>query len=756
MPVEGVVARMMRAGRYVFGGTSNGWMGPGQPITPSAPQAAVEGRLTQYPVAVNTQILTKGEGIGYAALRSMADTTDIVRLLIELRKDQLKALQWGIQKRGQSRSVRGRSGASDATTKRLEAFFESPDRENPFQEWLSALLEDMYVIDAATIYIQRTRGGQPYALRAIDGATIKRLIDEKGYTPPPPAPAYQQILYGTVAADYTSEDMLFRRRNVRTNKLYGFSHVEQIVVTAKTWLARQASNLEYYDAGSVPDGFLSAHKDWTTQEIKLYDDLMNVRLSGQIAERKKVVITPWDSKFTQTKQAALMDPFDEWLARIACFCFSVPPTPFVKQMNRATADTANISSLETGLGRDKVWVQQLLSGIIASTFGEPDYEFVFLDKEAQDPLERAQIDQIYVQAGVLLPNEVRADLGLADLPEQQAGEPQISGKEVVLDPSKPDGDVAAGPSILAPATQAAAPAPNAGAEKSAHAHLHKRDTSRMTKPMLAISEAIEVAFEEMRQTVRKTAHGLNKAAADDGRRTPEDLAAWEGFVSAFDTSPLSLAWDDLNGTITAVATKGARAQIAQIIADGELTAEEAHEAIQPEYHEVAPTVEGGQIVNQPAKVDLLSYRDPDAVQWAEQHAGELLTKDGTGGELADATRNMLRRTLKQAIADKLTDKQIADLLERDYAFSAERAQVIARTEVRNAIGHGALAGAQRVGMAVKRWRLSDDEGPCPECTANAEQLWVPIAVPFISGAMAPLQHPHCRCSVSYRKSDRAQ
>lgn len=752
MPVEGVVARMMRAGRYVFGGSSNGWMGPGQPITPSAPKEAVEGRSTQYPVAVNTQILTKGEGIGYAALRSMADTTDIVRLLIELRKDQLKALQWGVQKRGQSRSVRGRSGASDATTKRLEAFFESPDRENPFQEWLSALLEDMYVIDAATIYIQRTRGGQPYALRAIDGATIKRLIDEKGYTPPPPAPAYQQILYGTVAADYTSEDMLFRRRNVRTNKLYGFSHVEQIVVTAKTWLARQASNLEYYDAGSVPDGFLSAHKDWTTQEIKLYDDLMNVRLSGQIAERKKVVITPWDSKFTQTKQPALMDPFDEWLARIACFAFSVPPTPFVKQMNRATADTANISSLETGLGRDKVWVQQLLSGIIASTFGQPDYEFVFLDKEAQDPLERAQIDQIYVQAGVLLPNEVRADLGLADLPEQQAGEPQISGKEVVLDPSKPEGDIAAGPNALAPAPQAQATAP-APAEKM---HLHKRDTSALTKPMRAIAEAMEVAFEDMRQNAVKAAGTLRKATADDGRRTAEDLAAWEGFAESFDTAPLSLAWDDLHGTITAVATNGARAQIAQIIADGELTSQEAHAAIQPEYHEVAPTIEGGKVVAQPAKVDLLSYRDPDAVQWADQHAAELLTKDGTGGELADATRNMLRSTLKQAVADKLSDKQIADLLERDYAFSTERAQLIARTEVRNAIGHGALAGAQRVGMQVKGWRVSDDEGPCPLCEANQAQGWIPIDNPFVSGAMAPLQHPRCRCSASYRKAPPAQ
>ncbi|MGB6535071.1 MAG: hypothetical protein WBF58_03820, partial [Xanthobacteraceae bacterium] len=42
-------------------------------------------------------------------------------------------------------------------------------------------LEDMFVIDAATLYCQRTRSGQLCALAQIDGATIKRVIDDWGH-----------------------------------------------------------------------------------------------------------------------------------------------------------------------------------------------------------------------------------------------------------------------------------------------------------------------------------------------------------------------------------------------------------------------------------------------------------------------------------------------------------------------------------------------------------------------------------------------
>jgi hypothetical protein len=42
------------------------------------------------------------------------------------------------------------------------------------------LVEDMLVIDAATIYPRYTRGGSLYSLDIVDGATIKPLIGEDG------------------------------------------------------------------------------------------------------------------------------------------------------------------------------------------------------------------------------------------------------------------------------------------------------------------------------------------------------------------------------------------------------------------------------------------------------------------------------------------------------------------------------------------------------------------------------------------------
>ena len=90
-------------------------------------------------------------------------------------------------------------------------------------------------------------------------------------------------------------------------------------------------------------------------------------------------------------------------------------------------------------------------------------------------------------------------------------------------------------------------------------------------------------------------------------------------------------------------------------------------------------------------------------------------------------------------------------LQDAYAFSPARAELIARTEVRNALGAGGLAGAKAVGMQSKSWLLSNDEGPCPKCESNAAQKWIPIDKPYVSGALAPLQHPNCRCDQIYRR-----
>jgi hypothetical protein len=49
------------------------------------------------------------------------------------------------------------------------------------------------------------------------------------------------------------------------------------------------------------------------------------------------------------REPVLKDDFDEWLAWVVCFAFSLPPTAFVKQTNRATAETQQETATTEGL-----------------------------------------------------------------------------------------------------------------------------------------------------------------------------------------------------------------------------------------------------------------------------------------------------------------------------------------------------------------------------------------------------------------------
>ncbi|MBS0200298.1 MAG: phage portal protein [Proteobacteria bacterium] len=445
-PIDpGFVARAAAGLRFAFTGKGD-WFGPGDPQVTQAP-ADVAGRVFDYPTAINTtpSIRPVG-GYTYAQLRTFADSCDIVRLLVETCKDKLVAQAWAIRPIDQTKEP----GAREAKITKL---LQRPDGEHRWADWLRMVLEDMYVLDAASIYVQRTYGGDLFALRPIDGATIKRLIDPRGWTPAAPAPAYQQILKGLPAVDYTTAELIYRPRNVRTHKVYGYSHVEQIVATAQLWINRQISNLDYYEAGNLPEGFLQGGADWTPDQIAQFQLALDAMLSGNSAERRKVRIIPHDAKYQEAKEPALKSDFDEWLARIACFALGLPPTPFIKQMNRSSSDNDKQSSEESGIEPIRKWVKSVIDDIVQVYIGHDDIEFTWVDADAQDPLERAQIDAIYIANKVVTADEVRADLGLDPLTPAQKEElnppppPQLApddGKAQPADEQNADGQPAQG------------------------------------------------------------------------------------------------------------------------------------------------------------------------------------------------------------------------------------------------------------------------------------------------------------------------
>jgi hypothetical protein len=404
-----------------------------QPVAQNEPGA--KGRTWDFPVAVNMRLTPRQEeAVSFGQLRALADGYDLLRLAIETRKDQMCRLSFTIKPRDPKKQP-------DERCTQLQEFFRFPDGFNDWQTWLRMVLEDMLVIDAATVYPRPTRGGGLFALEPVDGATIRRVLDATGRTPTAPDPAYQQIIKGLPAVNYSADELIYRPRNPRTNRIYGYSPVEQIITTVNIALRRQIHQMQYYTDGSTPDLIMSLPKEWNPDQIKQFDLWWAAKLEGNTAARRGTMFVPDGAKPIDTKERALKDEYDEWLARVVCYAFSLSPQAFTKQMNRATADTAKDIAAEEGLAPIMQWTKSLVDYIVAKYLNAPDLEMGWDDERDHDPLQQAEINKIYVDAKILHPDEVRADLGRDPLtPEQKADmnpppPPALGGPD---DPSEPD------------------------------------------------------------------------------------------------------------------------------------------------------------------------------------------------------------------------------------------------------------------------------------------------------------------------------
>ena len=70
----------------------------------------------------------------------------------------------------------------------------------------------------------------------------RRLLDETGRRPVPPAPSYEQVIHGRPWRLLSDAELIYLPRNRRPHKAYGLSPVEQIVLTVNIGLRRQVGN----------------------------------------------------------------------------------------------------------------------------------------------------------------------------------------------------------------------------------------------------------------------------------------------------------------------------------------------------------------------------------------------------------------------------------------------------------------------------------------------------------------------------------
>ena len=387
-----------------------GVFSPGEPLAPIAQEPV---RAFDFPLSINSTIQPRAyEPFGFRQLRAFANV-ELVRLAIETRKDQIERLDWMIQP--------AKGAWVDPADPRLAvqtAFWRRPDGVTPFATWLRLLLEDLLALDAPAIERRRNRAGVLIGLDVIPGETIHPMVDDTGRRPTGPTDvAYQQVIKGVAWANLTNADLIYAPRNPRPNHNYGFGPVEQIIVTINTVLRRQAAQLAWFTESNLPAGLLTGLDSWTADQLRDMQLWLDSKLSGVTAEQAKLLWVPSGTRYQAFKDAPIKDDFDEWLARVVCYAFSLPPTAFVRQMNRGTANADQDRGLEEGLEPLKRWAKRLIDSVIQDDLGCPDLEFAWNDAPTVDPMQQAQIDDLSLRNGSATVDEVRARRGLGPLPK---------------------------------------------------------------------------------------------------------------------------------------------------------------------------------------------------------------------------------------------------------------------------------------------------------------------------------------------------
>ena len=412
-PIEpGIIDRLSGALR----GMRDGWFGPGVPAPPVAPEGSE--RVLDYPTGYNLSYAPRrGEPITFAQLRSISEGLPILRFVIETRKDQVSKLDWSFrfkQKPGESKAQAAKRSVDDPKLNALRKFFQSPDGVHDWEQWSRMLLEDMLVIDAATLYVRRTNGGAPVEVEVFDGSTINVVIDERGKPI-----GYQQIIKGVPGETFVATELVYRPRNVRPGKLYGFSPVEQLVLLANIALRRDLTRLYEYTEGNIPAGFIKANKDWSVEQIKAFDLWLNTKLAGNLQQRGKLIVIPdcGDPIFPQ--RDALKDEFDDLMNRLVCYCFSVSPSNLVPQVNRATAESAHEEARLEGYLPSMRWLAATVERVVTVGWGYDDVEFAWESERDEDSKKQMEVDTGYVTGKILTPDEIRDDLGREALTDKQ-------------------------------------------------------------------------------------------------------------------------------------------------------------------------------------------------------------------------------------------------------------------------------------------------------------------------------------------------
>jgi hypothetical protein len=423
--------------------SDNDWPSAMQPVQPMGPPKAEPLRFP-FNWGQNLNFTPRYDATYSAAQLRQRAKYPLARICIQNNKDIISRLPRQVRLKslpGESARERKARSKNDTTLKMLNDFFDRPNEEHDWSEFIRPVLDDLFVIDAPAVFLCRSTAksntGKIVGLRWLEGASITRLVEEHGWTPPPPYPAYQQLWEGYPRVDLTTDQLVYRPANIcpRDNVssyLYGYSPTEMVAEEIDIGWARLNFVKAFYEKGEIPQAMHFVPKGTPPDKIKEAQQWIDEYLAGQLGRRRGLQIFQGfqeDGKSEQVffpKEPELADIFDDMHIRKICFAYGTSPQRLMRMMNRASAIANQESAEEEGTLPWLDWLERFCNYILQVKMGYTQYEMSFDALQELDALKRAQADKIDISIGLKTRNQVLEDRG-----EEPSDEPAADELSVI-------------------------------------------------------------------------------------------------------------------------------------------------------------------------------------------------------------------------------------------------------------------------------------------------------------------------------------
>jgi 8-oxo-dGTP pyrophosphatase MutT (NUDIX family) len=461
-----------------------GPMSPIQPVPVDQPPPGGEfpdPRWWQYRTGWNLPTQPGTEGLKLASfdqLYTLASKYSVARACIELRKEEIRGLDWEIQLtpkaakayQGDHKAMRDFGERAAEATR----FFRHPDPDFwNFGSFLDALLEEIFVYDALALVFRPKYGkglgrgllgSDLDSIRLVSGPTVRPLLDMHGGKPRPPAPAYQQFLYGVPRSDYQTiiagsdiDDyglagaevnsfragtMLYAPLVSRRETPYGFPPVERALLPIISGLQKQEFQLDYFQEGTVPACYISpGDPNMTPTQIRELQDALN-GIAGDPAYHLKVIVLPPGSKVDPQRNVDLSDSFDLLVQLQVAMAFDVQPieVDILPNIGGAIGGGSGVGASAARFAAQEardiksrkstkpllMYLGDIFNYALQDICGQQDMQFAF--EGLTDDEDKADITELgvqQVQNGIASIDEVRERLDLAPWGLSETSEPVV-------------------------------------------------------------------------------------------------------------------------------------------------------------------------------------------------------------------------------------------------------------------------------------------------------------------------------------------